>query len=93
MFSTYNKKINPAQAKGFDVPLSLLKSKPKESHFTGVISIQILVARTEGGSSNTFPAITINDAVLRSLIEIVNGLRRLGVHDENGVITYREGNV
>jgi hypothetical protein len=47
------------------------------------------VARTKGGSANTNLTI-INDTVIRSLIKIVDDLRRLDVHDENGVITYRE---
>jgi len=48
------------------------------------------LARTEGGSSNTFPVRVINDAILRSLIKLVDGLHRLGFHDENSNITYRE---
>jgi len=45
--------------------------------FTGVISIQVLMARTEGGSSNTYPV--INDKVIDALVKLANGLRKLSL--------------
>jgi len=51
------------------------------------------MARTKGDSSNTTSSIAINDAAIRSLINLVDELRRLGIHDENETVTYERYDV
>ena len=49
------------------------------------------MARTEGVDANTIQLdFEVTDSLIQSLIDLAHGLRRLGVRDVNGTLTYDE---
>ncbi len=52
---------------------------------------KIFLARTEGVDANTIQLdFEVTDSLIQSLIDLAHGLRRLGVRDVNGTLTYDE---
>lgn len=56
--------------------------------------VEIILAGTEGANSNTLPPeFEVTDSLIQSLIDLAHGLRKLGVRDVNGKLTYEEGDL
>jgi hypothetical protein len=53
-----------------------------------ILPLTELLAKTRGDGSNSIKAV-MDDAAIRSLINLVGELCHLGVQDENGMIKYR----
>ena len=58
-----------------------------------LLNISIL-AGTEGADANTLlPDFEVTDSLIQSMIELARGMRKLGVRDVNGTLTYEEDNL
>ena len=68
---------------------STFHNKPsKKPIFQWVLNL----ARWEGAVANTYPQhLEITDTLIQSLIDLAHSLRRLGVRDIDGKLTYEEG--
>ena len=52
------------------------------------------LAGTEGADANTLlPDFEVTDSLIQSMIELARGMRKLGVRDVNGTLTYEEDNL
>lgn len=56
--------------------------------------VKFHLARWEGANSNTYPQIIdVSDGLIQLLIELAQELRRLGIQDIDGNLTYEEGEI
>lgn len=52
------------------------------------------MAGTEGANANTLPLdFEVTDSLIQSMIELTRGMRKLGIRDVNGTLTYEEDNL
>jgi len=52
------------------------------------------LAGTEGADSNTAPLdFEVTDSLIQSMVDLAHGMRRLGVRDIDGTLTYEEGDI
>jgi hypothetical protein len=72
----------------------LRKSKEKAARSGDDSVFSTILAGTEGANANTLPLdFEVTDSLIQSMIELTRGMRKLGIRDVNGTLTYEEDNL